>query len=148
MVCDSGPVVAHSQGLVQEREGLPTRARSSGRACQAHREDPWIGELPDGREGVARHRSARLRQPWGTPAPAPGHAKDVISHNVGDGQPPNQGKHHLSAEYRETIADAGELMVDTVADPIDLDYAFDRALDIYSAPATTKTDALLRARRP
>ena len=37
---------------------------------------------------------------------------------------------HL-AEYRETIADAGELMVDTVADLIDLDYAFDRALNIY-----------------
>jgi len=39
---------------------------------------------------------------------------------------------HL-AEYRETIADAGELMVDTVADLIDLGYAFDRALNIYSA---------------
>lgn len=31
------------------------------------------------------------------------------------------------------IADACELMVDTVADLIDLDYAFDRALNIYSA---------------
>ena len=39
---------------------------------------------------------------------------------------------HL-AEYHETIADAGELMVDTAADLIDLGYAFDRALNIYSA---------------
>ena len=39
---------------------------------------------------------------------------------------------HL-AEYRETIADASELKADTVADLIDLDYAFDRALNICSA---------------
>ena len=41
----------------------------------------------------------------------------------------SQGKHHLDAEYRETIAETGEPMVDTAAEPIDLDYAFGRALN-------------------
>lgn len=39
---------------------------------------------------------------------------------------------HL-AEYREEIAGNGELMVSDASELIDLDYAFQRALDIYSA---------------
>ena len=44
---------------------------------------------------------------------------------------------HL-AEYRQQIADAGEMMVDDASHLIDLDFAFDRAINIYSARQTQK----------
>ena len=44
---------------------------------------------------------------------------------------------HL-AEYREAIAKNGELMVSDVSELIDLDYAFQRTMDIYSQRQTQK----------
>ena len=44
---------------------------------------------------------------------------------------------HL-AEYRQQIADAGEMMVADASDLIDLDFAFDRAINIYSARQSQK----------
>ena len=44
---------------------------------------------------------------------------------------------HL-AEYREEIAEKGEMMVDDVSEMINLSYAFQRTMDIYSQRQTQK----------